>query len=257
MATLWQDLRYALRRLRAQPRFAALAIATLALGIGATTIIFSVIQNVLLDPFPYLDADRVVSFYIHDQANARPGGRSFFPPAEFLAYQEQSHVFEEVIGGGTQDVLETTATGTELFSGGYVTPNLFRFLGVPPLLGRGLAPDDARPGAPPVFVMSHKMWLRRHSLDPSVLGRTFVLDGISTTLVGIMPPRFTKLSADLYRPVALDRTDPRIKNRYFLFQAKLRVGATLKQPGPSWTSSRTAWPRPTRTSIRSASTWWR
>jgi hypothetical protein len=78
MASLWQDLRYALRRLGQQPRFAALAIATLALGIGATTIIFSVIQNVLLDPFPYLDAGRVVSFHIHDQASARPGGRSVF-----------------------------------------------------------------------------------------------------------------------------------------------------------------------------------
>jgi putative ABC transport system permease protein len=160
MATLWQDLKYALRRLGAQPRFAALAIATLALGIGATTIIFSVIQNVLLDPFPYLDADRVVSFFIHDQASARPGGRSFFQPPEFLAYQEESHVFEEVIGGGTEDALETTANGAEQFSAGYVTPNLFHFLGVTPLYGRGLTVEDARPGAPPVFVMAYKMWRR-------------------------------------------------------------------------------------------------
>jgi hypothetical protein len=210
MSALWQDLRYGLRRIGRQPGFASLAIVTLALGIGATTIIFSVIEGVLLDPFPYLDADRVVSFQIHDLARPNSGGRSFFQPREFLAYQQQSYVFEEVIGSGGEDVFLTTPTGTEQYGCGYVTPNLFHFLGVPALLGRGLAPDDGKPGAPPVFVMSYKMWLARHGLDPSVLGRTYVLDGVSTTLVGIMPPRFTKLAADLWRPASLDRIDPRI-----------------------------------------------
>jgi predicted permease len=224
-----QDLRYGLRLVRNQPGFAVLAAATLALGIGAATTIFSVIHNVLLDPFPYANADRVVSIQIHDARSSRPGGRSAFPVPEFLAYQDQSHVFEEVIGGGYENVLETSGDGTEQFGGGYVTPNLFRFLGVPPLLGRGIVPEDAQPGAPAVFVMAHKTWVTRFDRDPGVLGRTFILNGRQTTLVGIMPPRFTKLAADFWRPVALSRADPEVNQRYFAFQGRLKPGVTLRQ----------------------------
>ena len=104
--------------------------------------------------------------------------------------------------------MQTTGEGTEQVTGGLVTPNTFRFLGVPALLGRGLVPEDAKPDAPPVFVMSYKMWVSQYNQDPSVLGRTFVLNGVPTTLVGIMPQRFTKLGADLWRAVTLDRADP-------------------------------------------------
>jgi putative ABC transport system permease protein len=229
MQTVWQDIRYGMRGFAKQPAFALLAVMTLALGIGAATTIFSVIQNVLLDPFPYMDADRVVALQIHDTARSRPGGRNFFQLPEFLDYQEQSHVFEDVIGGGNEDVLMTTAEGTEQFTGGYTTPNTFQFLGVPALIGRGITPDDAKPGAPPVFVMSYKMWLRQYNLDPSILGRSFVLNGVPTTLVGIMPQRFTKLGADLWRAITLDRGNPEINQRYFMFQARLKRGVTIEQ----------------------------
>jgi predicted permease len=225
-----QDFRYGFRGLRKQPAFALVAVLALALGIGAATTIFSVIENVLLDPFPYTDANRVVSFYIHDVKDSRPDtGRSAFRAPEFLDYQEQNHVFEEAIGGGNEDVLYTTAEGTEQFNGAYVTPNTFRFLGVPALLGRGITLDDARPGAPPVFVMSYKMWGKRFSQDRSVMGRVFVLNGVPTTLVGIMPRRFTKRGADLWRPVALDRADPEMSRRYFLLQARLKPGIGLRE----------------------------
>ncbi len=197
MGWVWKDLQYGWRSLRKQPAFTCLAILTIALGIGAATTMFSVIQNVLLDPFPYKDADRVVTFYIHDVTSSRPGGRGGFKLAEFLDYNSQNHVFEKVIGGAFDDVLYQSGEGTELYSGGIVTSNLFSFLGVPALLGRTLTPEDAQPGAPPVFVMSHGMWFSRFSLDPAILGRTFVLNGVPTTLVGIMPERFTKLGADL------------------------------------------------------------
>ena len=229
MRTIWQDIRYGLRGLRRQPSFASLAVLTLALGIGAATTIFSVIQNVLLDPFPYVDADRVVTVQIRDVSSARPGGRNFFQVPEFLEYQEQSHVFEDVIGGTSEDVLQATDQGTEQLDGGVVTANMFRFLGVPPVMGRGLTPDDVKPGAPPVFVMAYKMWLGHYNLDPGVLGRSFVLNGVPTTCVGIMPQRFTKLAADLYRPVALNRGDPQVNRRYFMFQARLKPGITFQQ----------------------------
>jgi putative ABC transport system permease protein len=229
MQTIWQDVRYGLRGLVRERGFTFLAVVTLALGIGAATTIFSVIHNVLLDPFPYKDADRVVAVQIRDTTSTRPGGRTFYQVPEFLDYQEQSHVFEEVIGGTNEDVLQATNEGTEQFTGALVTANNFQFLGVAPLVGRGLVPDDAKPGASPVFVMSHKMWLGRYNLDPGVVGRTFTLNGVATTCVGVMPQRFTKLGADLYRPVTLNRGDPELSRRFFMFQARLKPGVTFQQ----------------------------
>jgi predicted permease len=226
---MWQDLRYSFRSIANQPAFTALAILTLALGIGAATTIFSVIQNVLLDPFPYKDAHRVVAIRIHDATNPQPFGRGALQTAEFLDYVEQNQVFEEVIGGTFEDVLMTTTEGTEQLNCGVVTPNLFQFLGVPALLGRTLNPTDAAPGAPPVFVMAHKMWVKHFNQDPGVIGRAFILNGVPTTAVGVMPSRFTKQAADMYKPVALTRADPQLANQFFLFQARLKPGVTLEQ----------------------------
>ena len=229
MQTLWQDVRYGLRGIANRPGFAFLAILTLALGMGATTTIFSAIQNIVLDPFPYTDAHRVAAIQIHDVTSAQPGGRGAFQVPEFLDYQEQNQVFEEVIGGTGEDVLLSTGEGTELYQGGVVTANMFTFLGVPPVLGRTFTPADAAPSAPPVFVMADKMWLKQYNRDPKILGQTFILNGAPATLIGIMPRRFTKLAADLWRPVRLDRANPDISRRYFMFQARLKPGVTLEQ----------------------------
>jgi putative ABC transport system permease protein len=229
MHGIWQDVRYGLRRLLKQPTFTGLAVITLALGVGAATTIFGVIQNVLLDPFPYKDADRVAAVLIQDVSIVRPGGRTAFPLSEYLEYQEQNHVFEEMIGGGHEDVLIPTDAGSEQFDGAYVTPNTFQFLGVPALVGRGLIPADAAPNAPPAFVMAYKMWLSRYNLDPAIVGRSFTLNGVPTTLVGIMPPRFAKFAADLWRAVPLDRSNPDINRRSFRLQARLKPGVTYRQ----------------------------
>ena len=225
MLPVLQDLRYGIRGLRANPGFSALAIATLALGIGAATTMFSVVKNVLLSPFPYKDADQIATFAIHDLDRSEPGGRSWMKPAEYLEFRQNNHVFSEDIGSGAEDVLWTTNEGTEQFEGAYVTPNMFRFLGVQAQVGRTTTPEDGRPGAPPVFVMAYQLWARRFHLDPSILGRTFVLNGTPATLIGIMPKRFTKRAADLYQSAELDRTD----DRWFNFQARLKPGVTLKQ----------------------------
>jgi putative ABC transport system permease protein len=229
MPRLSQDLRHAVRGLRKHPGFAALAVLALALGIGATTTIFSVIHGVLLDPFPYLDADRVVMIQISDATQPRRGGRTGFQLAEFLDYQQQVQVFEDVIAGGYEDVLYTTGEGTEQFGGGLMSANTFQFLGVPALHGRYLLPEDAKPDAPKVFLMSHKMWVKQFNSDPSIVGRKFVLNGVSTTLVGIMPPRFTKLAADLYKPMVLDRANPETRDNYYMLQARLKRGVSLAQ----------------------------
>src|SRR6266849_4016793 len=229
MHSIWQDLRYGLRGLRQQPTFTLLAVLALALGIGSVTTIFSVIDNVLLDPFPYTDAQRIVLVHVHDSAQSEPGGRPYFQIPEFLDYQEQSHVFDRIVGADHEDVLCTSGDGTERFDGANVTPNTFQFLGMPALLGRIMTPDDGKPGATPVFVMSYKLWFKRYNLDPTVLGKTLVLNGKARTLVGIMPPRFTWWGADLWTPAALSRSDPDLKNRGFVMQAHLKPGVTFQK----------------------------
>ena len=224
-------LRYAIRSLLKQPGFTAAAVLALALGIGATTTIFSVIQNVLLDPYPmYRNVGRMVGVTIHDDAQSRPGGRDFFQTPEFLDYAAQMTSFDAVIaGGGNGDVVYTGPDGAEQFNGAFLSGNTFSVLGVDALIGRTIGPEDARPSAPPVFVMSYKLWMNRFGLDPSVLGRSFTLDGVPTTLIGVMPPRVSKLAADVWRPVLLDRANPALRTQYFRFQARLKPGVTVEQ----------------------------
>ena len=229
MHSVLQDLRFGLRSLRKQPSFTILALLALGLGVGAATTIFSVIQNVLLDPFPYTDAQHVYQFWIHDNHSSRPGGRTMYSLPEFLDYQEQVRSFAEVIGSGGEDILLSTKEGTLQYRGGYVTENSFRSLGVPPLLGRVLTPEDSKPGAPPVFVMGYDMWAKFCSGDPGVLGKTFILNGTPTTLVGVMPSRFHKMGADLYRLAKMDRADAEWNDRYFVLQARLKPGVTPEQ----------------------------
>jgi predicted permease len=229
MTSVWQDLRYGVRGLRKQPSFTVMAVLALALGIGAATTIFSAIENVLLDPFPYVDANRVVQIAIHDATRAGEGGRTGYNTLEFLDIQEQNHVFEDMIGGTFEDIIIPNGEGVDQFQRGAVTSNMFSFLGVAAQLGRTLRPDDAKPGAPPVFVMSSKMWLTKFNLDPKILGRVFTLNNVPTTLVGIMPQRFTKLGADIYRSTTLARSEPDAKNRYFMLQGRPKRGVTREQ----------------------------
>ncbi len=223
------DIAFGFRSLKQQPGFSALAVITLALGIGASTTIFSVIYHVLLNPFPYAGADRVVAIQVRDAVSARPGGRTYYPLREFLELKNGTRVFEDVIGGTNEDVLYSSGEGTELLQGALVSGNQFQFLGVPARIGRALTPEDAKPDAPPVFVLAHKAWLKYFNLDPSITGRTYVLNGQPTTLVGIMPARFTKLGADLWRPADLSMADPRVSSLYFNFQARVKPGITHEQ----------------------------
>src|SRR6266581_1514639 len=200
MGTLGQDLRYALRNLGKTPGFAIVAMITLALGIGASTAIFSVIDNILMEPFPYPDAQRFMSVLIHDTERSEPGGRAAFSGPEFLDYVQQNHVFDRAIANGNVDVLYRSGEGTERFDGNYVTPGTFEFLGMPVLLGRVMLPADYEPGAPPVFVLRYKTWVKHFGADPRIVNKTFVLNGTARTLIGIMPPRFGWGDADMWIP---------------------------------------------------------
>jgi putative ABC transport system permease protein len=225
--SLWQDLRYGVRMLLKKPGFTLIAVFTLALGIGAATTIFSAVWNILLHPFPYPDAHRMVAIRIQDPSG---GGRGRGPQTlEFLDYQEQSHVFEDVMAATSDNVLYDNGEGREQFNGCYVTPNTFSYLGVPAQLGRGITRDDARRDAPPVFVMAHKLWVKRFNQDPTMVGNTFTLNGTPTTLVGIMPKRFTFFGSDLWIVRAMDRSSPSANRDYWYAQAKLKPGVSFQQ----------------------------
>jgi putative ABC transport system permease protein len=196
----WHDLRFGMRSLNKARSFTLWAILALALGIGSSTAIFSVIQNTLLDPFPYRDSKRIVVVRIHDLAQNDPGGRQEYSKPEFFEIQRQNHVFEDVVGEAGTRKMYSGADGSETFAADLVTSGTLQFLGMMPIVGRPFTPDDFRPGAPPVFVMAHKTWLDRFGGDPKVLNKTFVLDGQPCTLVGIMPPRFAFGNRQIWLP---------------------------------------------------------
>jgi predicted permease len=192
---LFRDLRYAFRTLRRDRRFALVAIFAIALGIGSSSVVFSVIYNGLLRPFPYRDAHRLMTFYVHDiqdanRQEAGRGDRGGFTSAEFLNLQEQSQAFEDIIGFMNRDVSCANGQATLQLHAALVTPNTFQFLGVDPLLGHSIIPEDAKPAAPPVFAMNYRLWQKRFNADPKIVGTSFLVGGVPRTLVAIMPPRF-------------------------------------------------------------------
>src|SRR5579884_113846 len=229
MTWLWQDVRYGFRTILKDRAFFLTAVVALALGAGSTTAIFSVIDNVLLRPFPYTDGQRLYGIAIHDKTSPEQYGRQAFPVPEFLDYQQQNHIFDRSIGVRRDPVLMTTAGGPpESLDGAMVTGNTFQFLGMAPLLGRAITPEDAKPGAPPVFVLSYKLWVKRFGADPSIVGRTFTLNGKPTTLIGIMPQRFAWWGSELWMPTTLDRAEPGADQQYFFLLGHLKPGLDPK-----------------------------
>jgi len=234
MGTLGQDISYALRNLRKAPGFAAVAVITLALGIGASTAIFSVIDNILMEPFPYPDAQRFMSVQIHDTDRSEPGGQAAYIGPEFLDFVEQNHVFDRVIANDNTDVLYRAGEGTQRFDGNYVTPGTFEFLGMPALVGRVMQPADYEPGAPPVFVLRYKTWVKSFGADLAIVNKTFVLNGLSRTLIGIMPPRFGWGDADLWIPMkpsraATSKVIAGAFQQHWFFLGHLKPGVSVKE----------------------------
>ena len=227
MASVTQDIRFCLRGFRKQPSFVVLAVLALGLGIGSATAIFSVVENVLVEPFPYRAADRILTVQVHDLKRSQQGGRGSYTTPEFLELRAQTQTMEELVGIDTRDVLYTTHEGTERLQGVAVTSNTFQFLGMTPVLGRGILPEDGKPGAPPVFVMSYKMWLKYCDRNPRILGQTFLLDNEARTLVGIMPLRFTYFGGDVWYPHDPDMAEPGSAAKFYFLQGRMKPGVTL------------------------------
>ena len=222
-----RDVRYAARGLRRSPGFTAVAVLTLALGIGSVTVIYSVVHNVVIDPLPYRDAGRLVNVFVQDTQTGRVRGAFSFE--ELADFRDHNTVFEDVIGTSGQGVRYETRDGVEYLRGVWVTPNFFDFMGLPPLHGRTIRPEDGRPGAPPVAVLRYRAWITYFAGDPAVVGSSVRTNGEARTIVGIMQPRFTWHGADLWVPGSIDADPATSPAPQRNFQARLRPGVTVQQ----------------------------
>jgi len=201
--SILQDFRIGIRTLATNRGFALSAIGVLAIGIGATTVMFSVVYSLMLEPLVYRDSKRLVTFNLNDLGK-NGFDRPWFYIPEFLSIREQNRSFEDIVGYRRAEVTYGTEASTRNILAGWVTVNSFHFLGVRPFLGRGIQPSDGDAGAAPVFVMNYSMWKRDFGADPGVVGKPFLLDHRLRTLVGIMPPQFQFVpKAEIWLPLSL------------------------------------------------------
>ena len=184
MNTLIQDLSYGFRMLMKHRGVTAIAVLTLALGIGANTAIFSVVNAVLLNPLPYKDPDRLVSLW----ENVPTHGRWRAAPANFFDWKKQNTVFEDVVAFGGAAMTLTGDGEPEQLHGARVSSGYFAVVGVEPVLGRSFTNDEHEPGKGQVVILGHSLWQRRYGSDTNIVGRNLILDGAGYTVVGVMPP---------------------------------------------------------------------
>ncbi len=223
----FQDVRFGLRSLWKTPSVTSIAVLSAALGIGATTAIFSVIYGVVLDPFPYKDVDSLMSIRVWDPEGR--GSRLYYTTDQFLEFAERCTIFQGVIASTISDVLWTGADQPQRLRGNYITKGTFAVMGVPPLYGRVADDGDYAPGAAPITVLGYRFWQRQFGGDPSVIGRQYVLNGMIRTVVGIMPKRFMWRGADVYLPIALERGKVIEDVRFVHVLGRLKAGVTPAQ----------------------------
>ncbi|HEX4440746.1 MAG TPA: ABC transporter permease [Thermoanaerobaculia bacterium] len=233
MSYLTQDIRYAVRALRRTPGFTFVALATLAVGIGANTAIFSVVDAVLLRPLPYAQPDRLVRvFQTLPKQGIEQAGASF---PNYADWAERTRSFEDIGAVRLHDYTLTERGEPALVVAGTVTSSVFRVLRARPILGRTLVASDDAPGAAPVAVLTEKLWRQRFAGDPRAIGRTVTLDRRPFTVVGVMPAAFTTPPEvpvpELWTPLSQDPVFADLRGRrgghYLTLVARLANGRTL------------------------------
>src|SRR5262245_7276209 len=239
MNTLVQDLRYAIRVLAKSPASTAVIVLSLAIGIGANSAIFSVVNALLLRPLPYTDADRLVIMW-----QRSPGlgvAEDWFSPAQYYDVKTQSTSFEETAVTIGASFNMTGSGEPERVDAAKVSSSFFRLVGASPMLGRVFTPDEDEPGKAPAVVLSNGFWRRRFGSDAGVLGKTVTLNGSPFTVVGVMPPEFSLnkevlvavygiRNADLLLPLPLEAggSTDRDHEDYNIY-ARLKPGVTLAE----------------------------
>ncbi len=232
IADLFQDLRYAARMLARSRAFTAIAVLALALGIGANTAIFSVVNKVLLQPLPFKNPHQLV--IIWENATHLGFPKNTPSPANFLDWREQSTVFTGMAAMGPKDFNLTGVGEPERLDGRRVSANLFDLLGVQPSLGRGFLPEEDKPGTR-VVILSSGLWQRRFGADPRIVGQSVNLNGESYSIVGVMPPGvdlpgFDNWKDQLWVPIAFSSEEAKARgNHYLEVIARMKPGVTLQQ----------------------------
>jgi putative ABC transport system permease protein len=228
MSAFLQDLRYGIRMLGKNPGFTAVAVVTLALGIGANTAIFSSINAMLLRPFSFQDLDRVVAVW--ETAPAQGLQHASAAPANFRDWAEQSRTLELLTAIHGWDSNLTGEGIADHLEGARVTPNFFRLAGSAPQLGRTLTAEDFKPGHGDVLILSHGFWQRRLGGDPDTVGRTLLLDGQKITVIGIMPEDFDfPVGVDAWAPLDLSAAAADRSNHYLRVIGRLKPGVSEAQ----------------------------
>jgi len=227
---LWQDFRFSLRSLLKRPGFTAIALLALALGIGANTAIFSLVNAVILQPLPYRDPDRLISVY----GTRNRSTQGSVGPTDFLDYRSQNKTFEQFAASGSM-MLPMNLTGSgepERLNASIITGNYFDTFGVRPALGRGFSLENEKTGQDHVTVLSHAFWQTRFGGDPNIVNKTINLDGKAYEVLGVMPAEVVlPQPAQLWVPINFD-ADPEMKMRNARFLrgiGRLKEGVTLAQ----------------------------
>lgn len=227
MQTLLQDLRYGLRMAVKNPGFSLVVVLILALGIGISSTLFSIIDGALLHPFAYKDGERAV--VLHQKFPRKNLTTFFFSVPEYLDLRSLNHVFEDVAAMRHLSLNITEGDNPERIFGVRVTANAFTMTGVGPYLGRTFRPDEDRPGGPNVVVLSHHFWKSRFLSDPQIVGKTIKLNDESYTVIGVMPSRYRWWGADVWLPMGLNTADTDRTRRSLWIAGWLRPGMTIDQ----------------------------
>jgi putative ABC transport system permease protein len=223
---LLQDIRYAVRTLRFSPGFAAVATICLALAIGVNTMIFSVVDGVLVEPLPFNDPDRIMQL---NEANAQSGiRRAGVSYANLRDWRERSRSLTTIAGISQRNFALSDRGDAERYDGAAISWDLFSLLGVKPALGRDFVANDDRPGAEPVVLLSDEVWQLRYRADPAVIGRSVSVNGRPHTIVGVMPPNFEfPLNQKMWVPLAPLATDEPRDRRNLMAVARLAPGVSI------------------------------
>lgn len=227
MSDLIQDVRYGFRNLRKSPGFTAVAVATLAVGIGGNTAIFSFVNGALLQPLPYVDGDRIV------QVLEKPpgGGRNGISTLNFLDWKKSNTVFEYMAARNGGPVTLTGINDPVQLRGSRVSVHYFDIFGVKAAMGRTFVDGEDEPGKQHVVVLSHSLWVSQFGSDPNLIGRTIILDGEPSTVVGILPGGgiYDRWYSQIWRPLAFEPQNMTRNFHWFGAIAKLKPGISLER----------------------------
>ena len=234
MDAFLQDIRHSLRVLTKSPGFTAVALATLTLGIGATTAVFGVVNATLLRPLPYRDADRLVRIQEEHPMNRGRAMPAFMTSATLEAWRENPHTIDQIAGYSDRTFTYRDESEPVRVRGAAVSPALFPLLGATPLLGRVFTPDEEASASQPVAVLSYARWQDRHDADPNILGHLITLDDASYSVIGVMLEGFyfPDRETEIWIPLTLTMPQQRPGDRFimaFSGLARLRDGVSLAQ----------------------------